>query len=356
MVYRTRAESKSEDTRHLFAVAITRVTREDLANELTCYAEFRPYLEVNLHAKVSGYVDKMCVDFGDKVKAGQLLATLEQPELHHELRNATARQQKAEADYTNARLIQTRLVAASQEHPGLIAQQDLDTATANERTAAATVAAAQAEVAKDKTLVEYTRITAPFDGVITHRYADPGALIQAGTASSTQAMPLVRLSDNYRLRLDFPVSVTYVTDIHVGDAVDVRVESVQKSFPGKITRFTHKVETSTRTMETEVEVPNPDLELMPGMYAFVTLKFDQREKVLTVPVEAVAPGKEPTVYLVNAQDQIEERPVTLGVSTAYRVEITSGLKENDRVMIGARALVKPGQQVRPQLINGNHTE
>ena len=356
VVQRKHTESKTEEVKHLYSVAVAKVAREDLANDVVCYAEFRPYMEVDLHAKVSGFVDKMNVDFGDKVKAGQLMATLEVPELHDELRNATARQQKAEADYTNARLINTRLVTVSREHPGLVAQQDIDTAEANERTTAATVAATKAEVEKDKTLVEYTQITAPFDGVVTNRYADPGALIQAGTASNTQAMPLVRVSDNYRLRLDFPVSVTYVSGIRVGDSVDVRVESEKKTFEGKITRFTHQVDLSTRTMETEVEVPNPDLGLIPGMYAFVTLKFDRRENALTVPVEAIAPGKQPTVYLVNAQDQIEERPVTIGVSTPYRVEVTSGLKENDRVMIGARALVKPGQKVRPKPINGAQTE
>ncbi len=351
-----RKEIKTEEGGHLFSVAVAKAAREDLSSELMCYAEFRPYLEVDLHAKVSGYVDKMNVDFGDKVKAGQLMATLEVPELHDELRNAEAKQQKAEADYTNARLINTRLVSVSKEHPGLVAQQDLDTAEANERTAAATVAATKAEVEKDKTLVEYTQITAPFDGIVTHRYADPGSLIQAGTASNTQTMPLVRVSDNYRLRLDFPVSVNYVSGIHAGDSVDVRVESLKKTFTGKITRFTHKVDPVTRTMETEVEVPNPDLELIPGIYAFVTLKFDRRENALTVPVEAVAPGKQPTVYLVNAQDQIEERPVTIGVATPYKVEVASGLKENDLVMIGARSLVKPGQKVRPKLTNGNHTE
>ena len=351
-----RKEIKTEEGVHLFSVAVAKAAREDLSSELMCYAEFRPYLEVDLHAKVSGYVDKINVDFGDKVKAGQLMATLEVPELHDELRNAMAKQQKAEADYTNARLINTRLASVSKEHPGLVAQQDLDTAEANERTAAATVAATKAEVEKDKTLVEYTQITAPFDGVVTHRYADPGSLIQAGTASNTQAMPLVRVSDNYRLRLDFPVSVNYVSGIHAGDTVDVRVESLKKMFTGKITRFTHKVDPVTRTMETEVEVPNPDLELIPGIYAFVTLKFDRRENALTVPVEAVAPGKQPTVYLVNAQDQIEERPVTIGVATPYKVEVASGLKENDLVMIGARSLVKPGQKVRPKLMNGNHTE
>ncbi len=127
------------------------------------------------------------------------------PELHDELDSARAAEQKAEADYTNANLIYTRLLAVNKDHPNLVAQQDLDTAQANNLTTAAAIAAAKAEVEKYRTLVSYTQITAPFDGVVTHRYADPGALIQAGTSSDKQSLPLVRVSDNYRLRLDFPV-------------------------------------------------------------------------------------------------------------------------------------------------------
>ena len=183
---------------------MARVTRQDLYNEVTFPAEFRPYVEVELHAKVSGYVREMKVDFGDRVKAGQLLATLEVPELHDELHNAIATQQKAEADYTNAHLIYMRLAAVNKDHPNLVAQQDLDTAEAKDRTTSAAIAATRADVEKYQTLVAYTRITAPFDGVVTKRYADPGALIQAGTTSDTQSMPLVRVSDNYLLRLDFP--------------------------------------------------------------------------------------------------------------------------------------------------------
>ena len=153
-------------------------------------------------------------------KSSQLLATLEVPELHDQLHNAIAMQQRAEADYTNAHLIYQRLQQVNQEHPNLVAQQDLDTAEAKDGTAAAAIAAAKADVEKYQTLVNYTQITAPFDGVVTHRYADPGALIQAGTGSDTQALPLVRVSDNYHLRLDFPVSVKYVKDIHPGQSVN----------------------------------------------------------------------------------------------------------------------------------------
>ncbi len=203
----------------------------------------------------------MNVDFGDKVKAGQLMATLEVPELQDELDNARATEQKAEADYTNAHLIYTRLKSVNKDHPNLVAEQDLDTAEANDLAAAAAIAAAKADVEKYQTLIGYTQITAPFDGVVTHRYADPGTLIQAGTSSDTQALPLVRVSDNYRLRLDFPVTVDYVKDIRLGDPVAVRVDSLDgKTFTGKISRFTDDVDENTRTMTTEIEVPNPGFE------------------------------------------------------------------------------------------------
>ena len=204
---------------------------------------------------------------------------------------------------------------------------------------------------KYQTLVEYTRITAPFDGVVTKRYADPGALIQAGTASDTQSLPLVRVSDNYLLRLDFPVDVPYVKDVRVGDSVEVRVESLGgKAFTGTITRSTLKVNEDTRTMMTEIEVPNPKLEIVPGMYARVVLKVQRRPHVLTIPIQAVPPGYGANVYVVNDQHQIEERPVTLGLETPTEYEVTSGLKEGELVLVGSRSQVQPGQKVEPKVV------
>ena len=173
---------------------VARVTREDLFKEVKYLAEFRPYEEVELHAKISGYVSQMNVDFGDKVKAGQLLATLEVPELQADLDNARAAAMRAGADYTNAHLIYTRLLSVNRDHPNLVAQQELDTAAANDQTAAAAIAAAKAGEEKYQTMAGYTQITAPFDGVVTRRYADTGALVQAGTSSDTQARSLLRVS------------------------------------------------------------------------------------------------------------------------------------------------------------------
>lgn len=330
--------------------AVAAVGRADLAKVLTIPAEFRPYEEVSVHAKVSGYVAQMLVDIGDRVKAGQLLATLEVPELDAEWHRAQAEWQKAVADHTNADLIYSRLSAVNVAHANLVAQQELDTAAANEQHTAAAITAAQAEVDKYQSLENYTRITAPFDGVVTHRYADPGSLIQAGTASDTQAMPLVRVSDNYRLRLDFPVTVDYVKDIQQGDPVVVRVDSLNgRTFTGMITRFTREVEDNTRTMLTEIEVTNADLALVPGMYATAELKVERRAKALAIPVEAVSDESAPTVLVVNASQQIEERPVRLGLHTTNQYEVLSGLAEGELVIVGRRTQFQVGEKVQPQM-------
>ena len=332
-------------------VAVAKVDREDLNREVTIPAEFRPYEEVELHAKVSGYVSEMKVDFGDRVKAGQLMATLEVPELLDDLHSAMAAVLKAEADHTDTHLIHTRLISVNQQQPNLVAQQDLDTAEAKDAATAAAIVAVKADVEKYRTLISYTQITAPFDGVVTWRYADPGTLIQAGTASNSQAMPLVRVSDNYRLRLDFPVSVEYVKDIHLGDKVDVRVESLGgRSFTGTVSRFTQKVTDNTRTMITEMEVLNPNLEIIPGMYATVALNVENRPHSLAIPIQTSASGGATRVLIVNAKHEIEERPVTLGLETPFKYEVVSGLREGDLVMMGNPAQLKPGQKVETKTI------
>ena len=332
------------------SVAVARVVRQDLSSEIPIPAEFRPYVESELHAMVTGYVARMNVDFGDKVTQGQVLATLEVPELFDQLHNAMATQQQAEADYANAHLIYTRLLEVNQAHPKLVAQQDIDTAQSKDASAAAAVAAAKAMVGKYQTLVNYTNITAPFDGVITQRSADPGDLVQAGT-SSDRSMPIVRVSDNYHLRLDFPVSVDYVKDVHIGDPVSVRVDSLGgKTFTGKITRFTNEVNDETRTMTTELELENPTLEIVPGMYAVVLFKFEDHPNTLAIPTEAISDPKAPSVFVIDAANEIESRPVTLGLETPDQYEITQGLKEGDIVMLGNRSQVHPGQKVEPKLV------
>ena len=329
-------------------VAVARVSTEDLFKEVRIPAEFRPYADINVHAKVSGFVRKMYVDIGDRVKAGQLLAELEVPELTDELEHADAALKRAEADYKASHLAYQRLVSVNKDHPNLIAQQDLDTAEGGDASSAGTLAAARADVDKYRALVGYTRISAPFAGVITKRYADPGALIQAGTSSNTQAMPLVRLSNNQRLRLDFPVPVDYVRDIHLGVPVTVEADSLGHPVKGKIARFANAVDLSTRTMTVEVEVDNEGLDIVPGMYATVLLRVDEHPHAVAVPVEAVRSGGK-SVYVVDAEHRIQERPIKVGIETPTKYEVRSGLKDGDLVVIGNLSQLRPKQQVEAKL-------
>src|SRR6185312_6745323 len=218
-----------------------------------------------------------------------------------EVKRAQADLQRAQSAHEVAHLSSTRLAGVIKVRPNLVAQQDVDDATGKDRVAEAQVSTAQAalaaakeqlEVAKagqshTQTLFDYARITAPFAGVITHRYADTGAMIQAGTSSQTQAMPIVRLSQNDRLRLTIQVPESAVAQIHVGQPVDVRVQALGRTFAGRVARFADKVSPDTRTMETEVDVPNPGLTLVPGMYASASLTIAHAGSVLTAPVQAI---------------------------------------------------------------------
>jgi RND family efflux transporter MFP subunit len=359
-------------------VSVAKIVRGDLGQTLTLAAEFRPFQEIEVHAKVAGYVKSINVDLGDRVAAGQLLAVLEIPELQDEMaqdeagvKRSAEEVNRAEADLERAQSVHevahlgsTRLAAVMKQRPNLVAQQDIDEALGRDRTAEAQVATAKASVAaaqeqlavsranqnKTKTLFAYARITAPFAGVITHRYADTGAMIQAGTSSQTQAMPIVRLSQNARLRLIIQVPESAVADIHLKQAVDVRVQALKRTFAGTIARFDDTLNPDTRTMETEVDVPNPTLALVPGMYAYASITVAHAPSVLIAPVQAIdRTGDKTSVVVVGPGGKLEPRDVTLGIEAPDRVEVRSGLRENELVVIGNRAQLKAGAVVSPQL-------
>jgi multidrug efflux pump subunit AcrA (membrane-fusion protein) len=310
-------------------VAVVRAERTDLMQMVTLAAEFRPFQEIDVHAKVAGYLKAIYVDVGDLVKAGQLLAVLEVPELQNEIeeddatirrnseeiKRARADLERSESAHEVAHLGSTRLAAVLKTRPTLIAQQDLDEAAARDRIAEAQVSTAKAAVAaaeqqlavsqaaagKSRTLVEYTRITAPFAGVVTHRYADTGAMIQAGTSSQTQAMPVVKLSEADKLRLTIAVPESAVSRISVGQNVEVRVDSLQRTFPGSIARSAGKVNPETRTMETEVDVENRDRALVPGMYAYASIALQRVAGVIALPVQAIDRGENASMVYLERQ-------------------------------------------------------
>jgi RND family efflux transporter MFP subunit len=352
------------------SVAATKVARADLSEDLVVEAEFRPYQEVDLHAKVAGYLENISVDIGDAVKQDQLLATLEIPELQDELEHAQAVEsrgqeelKRAQAAYEEVRLAYDRLTAVDKAQPHLIAQQELDAARAKDAVAAASASVcvqqlrvARADIKKLETMLCYAQIAAPFSGVITKRYADPGALIQAGTSSSTQAMPLVRLSQLDRLRLVFPVTVSYAARVKIGSPVEVRISALSRTLSAQVSRITRKLEMATRTMDVEVDVDNPEISIFPGMYATAVLRLEQRQNVLALAVEAITDRNAPTVFLVNGQKRIEEQRVKLGLESPRQIEILEGLSDSDVVVFGSRSQLRPGQLVEPKLVESGRAK
>jgi RND family efflux transporter MFP subunit len=361
-------------------VAVVKTTRTDLSSDLILTAEFAPYQEIDVMAKVSGYIRQINVDIGDRVKEGQLLATLEIPEMQDDLTRASAAIEEANAELATARdelqraesahdmthLSYSRILDVSKKEPGLVPQQEVDEIHSRDLVAEAQVSGAkshitaceqrirvsQAEQSHVKTLYQYAVITAPFTGVVTKRYANTGSLIQAGTSSQTQAMPVIRLSENGRLRLALPVPESAVPLIHLGEPLDVKVSALNRTFPGVVARFADKVDESTRTMKTEVDVQNPSLVLVPGMYAEVDLITEQRKNALSVPVEAVdGSGDSARVFTVQPSGKIQIVPIHAGIETARMIEVRSGdLKAGDSVVVGSRSGLKDGTAVQPKII------
>jgi RND family efflux transporter MFP subunit len=376
------ARTEKSDETSIRPVAIALAEFTPISNTVTLSGEFRPFQEVDVHAKVAGYIRKIYVDVGDHVKTGQTLAILEVPELDAQLQGADAairrskdavRRAKGDLDRAESmhhatHLDYARLKQASEARPGLIAEQELDNAMAKDKEGEAQISADEAALSEAQNqldvsfaeqkqlsaMSDYARIVAPFNGVITKRGADTGALVQAGTSSNAQAQPVVSVAQTDLFRLTLPVPESAVPMIRLGTTVTVHVQALNRDFEGKVARFADAVNQETRTMHTEVDVHNADGTIVGGMYAEVALTLAKKVNVLAVPIQAVnRNGSETTVLLVNSQDRLEERAVGLGMEGVNQVEIVSGLDPKDRVVIGSRGDFRPGDQVAPKAIAEN---
>ena len=379
------AEGKVESERIPYA-AVAPVKRETIATSLSIAGQFIPYQNVELHAKVAGYIKNIYVDIGDHVRQGQVLAVLEIPELvaqvdeakaavHHaeeEIQRAHSEVSRAEADNVALHANAERLVNTDKVRPGLIAQQELDDATAKDRASQAQVDAANSSLAAAKqelevakaneqhysALGDYARITAPYDGVVTWRFSDTGSLVQAGT-SNTSGLPVVTVAQVNVLRLRIPVPESIAAKVKIGDSADVHVQATGEHFTGKVVRFTYSLDPSTRTMQVEIDVPNDNYHLQPGMYADVTLSANSRPNALTVPIEAIQrhDNNKTSVLVLDAQNRVQTRDVQVGVESSNNVEILGGLNEGEQVLVGNLGSYQPGEVVRPKAgaLNGVST-
>jgi len=182
-------------------------------------------------------------------------------------------------------------------------------------------------------------------------------MLAAGTTSEQQALPLVKLSQNGLLRLDIPVPEADVPGVRLGKKVSVEVQALSKAFEGTVARFADKVDDATRTMITEVDVSNPQLEIVPGMYAYVSFPVMEKKDVLAVPIQAVSrEGNKAIAYRVNSENRVEVRPVTVGIETRSQIEVLSGLSEGDRVVVGNTSQLRQGQIVAPKIVELSEAE
>jgi RND family efflux transporter MFP subunit len=354
-------------------VGTAAVTVRPVAQSLTLSSELVPFQEIDVFAKVAGYVKTLNVDYGSHVRQGQVMAVLEVPELQaqldednaaiHAQQDQIARTQsdvdRAKAQHTMVHLQYQRLSGVAKSQPGLVAQQEVDDAQGRDLAAESLVAEAEganqaaqsqlavakAKLAHDQALYDYSKITAQFDGVVTQRYANLGALMQAGT-SSTQATPLVRLSDENTLRLVIPVPESDVKYIHVGDPVDLRMASVNKTVRGKVARFSVDVNGNTRTMHTEVDVPNPGGQLVPGTYAEADITLNHNGSAIVVPAQALdRSGDQVSVMVVGPDNKIDVRKVVLGIQMPDVVEVTRGVSRGEQVVVSDRSGLNAGESV-----------
>jgi len=360
-------------------VSTVRALKKNLQRQLTVSSELVPFQQIDLFAKEAGFVRHLNVDYGSRVRAGQVLAVLEIPELQMQLDEddadiADATDQigraqkeldrvKAQRDVQHLQFM--RLDAVAKSKPGLVAQQEVDDRRGADLSAEAQVEGAQsmlqsaqsqlaharAKRRHDQALFDYSKIVAPFAGVVTERYANLGTLMQSGTNSSTSVLPLVQLSEDDKFRLVIPVPESYVRYIRIGDLVDVRIPSLEQHFPGRVSRFSVDVQADTRTMHTEVDVPNPRRILMPGVYAEATLTLDSRQRVVAIPLEAVnVEGDQRTVWVIDRANKVEARNVTLGIETPDDAEVVSGVAEGELVAVGDRSSLEAGQTVCPKQV------
>jgi len=378
---RTAADDRSNDDTGAgeHVAAVVRVERSSLGVPLSLAGAFKPFQDVDVHAKVAGYIKAIYVDVGSHVKEGQTLAVLEVPELQAQLAGSDAAVRRAQEEISRAQgdverakstyvalhAMYGRLSQAAKQREGLVAQQEVDDAEAKDLGAAAQVSSAKAalnaaqqalEVAEAtqkqyQALSDYTRITAPYAGVVTVRYADTGSLIAAGTSESKQAEPVVRLAQISVLRLVLPIPESIAGGIRLGDPIKVRVQALNQDYVGKVARFADALDEQTRTMHTEIDFQNTDGKLLPGMFVEATLAQTERKQMLTVPLEAVEMnGPEGTVLVVDPQNMLEERKVRLGLQGSTRIEVLSGLNEGEQVVIGSRNEFRAGMKVTPKEI------
>jgi RND family efflux transporter MFP subunit len=323
-------------------VQTIRPIRTDMARSFDTNASLEAFETADLYPKVSGYLAQVRVDIGDRVKAGQVLAVISLPETEKQLAQAEATIASKRA---NLALAQITL----QRQEGLLkiqatAQQTYDEAKANANIAAADVDLAVATAAQIRTMLDYTRIVAPFDGVVSRRLVNRGDFVQAASSGITTPLFTVQRVDIIRVFCNVPE--TDVSSLRVGLQANIRPYGWEKPITGKVTRFEGRLDPQTRNMRTEIDVPNPGGRLYPGMYAQVSLDTDLHHNALTLPSSAVGTDTSGKFVYTIQQDHIVRLPIQIGLIEGGVAEVVGGLSEKIEVLSSIQGAPAPGTKVK----------
>lgn len=354
-------KSKTPEGKKLIPrVEVTKPLRKDLARKISLPANTEPLDQATLYAKAGGYVNWIKVDIGDWVKKDEVIAELDVPEMVKEydqvkakLREAQASYEKAKADYGLQKLTYKRVKDIWETEPAAVAEQDVDVARAkfelaksNINSEKASVDNAEADMKRIEALLEYGKIKAPFDGVITKRFVDPGALIRAAT-SNNSVSPVVTImhTDTVRVLIDVPEPDVPFVEKRNGATVVVDALSGRK-FSGTVTRFADALNPETRTMRTEIDIPNPDHILRPGMYGNLTLNLDVHKNAITIPATALVVEKDKKFVYKVKNGKAEKVEIKTGIDDGIQVEVIEGLTGDEDIIIKGKDTVSDGEAVK----------
>ena len=353
-------------------VEVVQPRRATVSRTLKSNATLEAFEDADLFAKVSGYLSEVRVDIGDHVKQGQTLAVIEEPEVEKELAEAEAQRAASQkmvetaqrqvdhnkADLALQEVTRKRTATLTQERwvsdqelddisaKAAIARADVGLAEANQAAVAAQADLAAATVERIRAVLAYSKIIAPFDGIVAQRLVNRGDLVQAATSTVTTPLFKVQRIDTIRVFCDVPEADA--PRVRAGDVAVVKPFGLDgASLVGTITRFARRLDAQTRNMRTEIDLPNPDERLYPGMYAEVALETDRHTDALTVPSAAIGTdGNGSFVYTVSG-DRITRVAVNTGLNDNGQVEVTDGLPAEAAVVMSAKGAPPPGTTVRP---------
>ncbi|MBM3881992.1 MAG: efflux RND transporter periplasmic adaptor subunit [Verrucomicrobia bacterium] len=329
-------------------VRVARPWRGEIHRFVTLPGTIKANQQATLYAKVPGYLKALRVDKGETVKAGQVLGEIEVPELQADLAKGRAEWARAEAEAKVAALEASRLTKAREQAPDLVVPQAVDNAEARLAVARACVGTAQAEVERAELLLGYSRIAAPFHGVVTARFVDPGAFIPAATAgSAAQTAAILTVMDFDVVRAQVALPEAEAALANVGQPIKLSVDGLPgKTFTGQLSRISYALDEATRTMLVEADLANPGRLLRPGMYASVKVGVEKHADALLVPAAALVLEKANAFVFVAAGGQAKKTAVKQGFNDGVNAEILSGLTGQEEVVLVGKTMLADGQAIK----------